>query len=120
MTKNYKISPIILDSMKLLKANGYKYHEIADLLSVSLGSISRLTKDVVVLPPNQRTEVWDQIAKLLNPETYQIQEDRDLKNALREKQAWIDGHVPGKRFIGPTNMLSLDELCDLMEEPTNT
>lgn len=119
MPKNYKISPILLDSMKLLKANGYKYTEIAKLLDVSLGSISRLTKDVVVLPKNRRENVWDQISKLLHPQSYQIQEDRDLRNALREKQSWIDGHIPGERFIGPSNLLSLDELCDVMEDPTN-
>ena len=42
-----------------------------------------------------------------------------IAEAMKEKDYWIQNHVDGDRFEGPISLFSLDELCDIMEVPTD-
>ncbi len=109
--------------MKILRANGMIYEDIAAITGRSLGSIWNYCKDVAVLPKGKRRNPFQQIAL---KDAEKIAESR-LPNVTNLRLAeevgdidyFIEEHEVGTRFKGPLDKISTKELQKLMQEPTN-
>jgi len=124
MGKTEKLADGIINTMQTLRANGMSYRDIALKLGIGYGSVQKYCKNVVFLPKNMRKNPFE----LLKPsEGVKIKEKifegriidpKDFKD-ITNKEYWLEEHVPGERYTGPLEILTVPELQELMEEPTN-
>ena len=119
MAKNSKLTDFQINSIKVLRANGVSYDKIATGLQLSIGSVYKYGKDIPKLPKAKRRDPYELLIHLQGSPKLESPEAAELKKAVKEKTSWIENYELGTRFTGPTGILSLDELCDLMVEPTN-
>lgn len=118
MSKTKKLSPFQINAIKVLRQNGMSFDGISSGLGVSVGVAHKYGSPIIKLPKNQRKDPWEVLITLQGLPTLESPELGSYKKAIKEKQSWIDNHIPGERFIGPLSMFSLDELCEMMVEPT--
>lgn len=116
---NKKLSPNMINSIKLMRMNGYSFKEISEELGIAKSTAFGYSHDIPVLPKKERVDPWDEIKKMENFPQGKIAEQDDYKSIIRQKEYWKELHSPGKRFEGPTDLFSLDELTEMMEVPTD-
>jgi len=113
------LSPKIISIIKVLRTNGLSYKEIAKELDISSSTAHKYAQDVIPLPEKLQRDPWDEIQKLEDSPKLEIQEKGDFRNALKQREYWKEEHIEGKPFKGPIELFSLDELIEIMEEPTD-
>lgn len=125
-SKTQKIDEGKIEAMKVLRANGCSYAQIAQVCGVGKTTAKKYTTHIIPLPKHMQKNPF---SKLLWKRTKQPIEARlaDLptldetlnQRELRDKQYWIENHVEGNRFKGPTEQFGLRELWELMKTPTD-
>ena len=121
MTKStVKLTDSLIQTIKTLRQNGASYRQIADALSVGYGTVQKYAKNIQFLPQSIRKNPFDLLSKEISKKTLQeaLPDPKDFKD-LANKEYWLEQHTPGERYKGPLNILSLTELQELMEEPTD-
>jgi len=121
MTKTTKkLTQGQIDVIKMLRANGASFRQIADGLGIGLGSASKYGKSVTMLPKSMRKNPFTLLSPEKNPDLYdkRIPEGKDDDMEM-SKEWWVEHYEPGTRFKGPLNLFSITELQLMMEEPTD-
>jgi len=124
MPKTEKLADELIHSIKTLRMNGMSYREISKNLGVGYGSVQKYAKNVAFLPKSMQKNPFalinpDNIAKIKeNIFKGRILDPKDFKD-VTNKDYWLEQHIPGKRYEGPLHILSITELQELMEEPTD-
>lgn len=108
--------------MCILRANGMTYNEIADLVGVSVGSVSKYTKNVAILPKHKRRNPFEPISKKNSEKVADARtptsKNRRIAEEIGDVDYFIEDHVPGEQFEGPLHKVNIRELQDIMTEPT--
>jgi len=108
-----------INAIKILRTHGLSYRKIAEGLSISLGSAHKYGTEVIVLPPKLQGDPWAELQRFQNNPLSRVNTRSEFKDRFQEKEYWIQQHVEGKPFEGPVDLVSLDELVEMMQEPTN-
>ncbi len=120
MGKNNKpTSPELIATIRVLRKNGYTYDQIKEHVGVGKGTCVKYGKDVQVLPEELRIDPFDETRGNLDFRAAKLHERDDYKSKQKLKDFWIENHVEGKRFEGPLDLYSIEELIDICKEPTN-
>ena len=119
MPKNKPLPPKTIATIRLLRKNGKTYQAIADHLNVSKSVCNKHARDVKVLPPELRVDPFSDVGMLDNLNALKLGKQDDYKTQKRLKEFWRENHTEGERFEGPLELFSLDELTEMMMEPTN-
>lgn len=114
-----KLSEFQIAAIKTLRKHGVTYEAIAAAMKVSTSTVYNYAHDVDKLPKPLRLDPWDEVRKLKNAPKINEPTGGSVREAMKEKDYWIQNHAEGDRFEGPIGLFGLDELCDLMEVPTD-
>jgi len=107
-------------AIKTLRKHGVTYEEIAKALQIGMTSSHTYGTGVNVLPKPLRLDPWDEVRKLKDAPAIRSPESGELTKAMKEKEYWAQNHVEGERLDSVAiGLFSLDELSELMREPTN-
>lgn len=120
MGSTKKLSDKQIEGMKMLRANGCSYRQIADYMKVGYGSVQKYTRTTAFLPKSQRKNPFLLVSPEIAPKMYdsRIPNPDDYED-MKNREWYLERHTAGEPFKGPLNMFSLTELQELMEEPTN-
>jgi len=122
MPKN-KLSEKQITNLKILRANGMSYKDIAELTSLSLSTVHKYCKDVSVLPPNRRRNPLEPLSIEQSMKVVKARlptaENRRIAEEIEDIEWFIDNHEEGTRFEGPLRKIPLKKLQEIMEVPTN-
>lgn len=123
MPQGVKIPKEQIKAMKIMRANGSSYEEIADVTGLALSTVAKYCKDIRVLPPSHQRNPFEPIAQDKVERLFEKSEPT-AKNIIEaheieDIQWYIDKHKSGTRFKGPLDKISLEQLHGLMEEPTD-
>ena len=118
-----KLSETLIQKIKLLAANRVPYRTISDVTSVSVGSISKYCKGITLLPVNQCKNPFEVMSEK-DYRKIEVARARTAENMTKAKMIGdidflIEQHLPGDRFEGPLDKVSLPDLQRLMETPTD-
>lgn len=116
---NRKLSPDLINTIKVLRMNGIGFHQIAAELELSVSTVHKYGKDVIILPDRLQKDPWAEAERILGRPNSKLQEKGDFKTQIKEKDYWKEEHESGTPFEGPVDLFSLEELKEMMEEPTN-
>jgi len=124
MTKNKKSTVKISDqqiaAMQKLRSHGLTYNQIAEACGVGYGTAQKYTQDVVMLPKSMRQNPLARKQPQLDTNQFKKELSPEERKAQTNKEYWTEDHVPGTRLEIPNlDMISLTELQELMEEPTD-
>ncbi len=118
---NQQISQQQQNAIKMLRSHGVTIRKIAEYLGVGYGTAQKYCQNVTLLPKSMRKNPFE----LLDPEANPDQYDKRMINPddykdLKNKEYWLEGYEKGTRLKLPNyDLLSLTELQELMEEPTD-
>lgn len=117
-----KISEEKIKHMQIFRANGMTYEEIANILDVSVGTVSNYTKDTAILPENRQRNPFSRISiensKKIAQARTAYPENRRIAEEIGDIEYFIQEHEEGTRFEGPLDKIEIKKLQQLMKEPT--
>ena len=118
-----EISDELVDKMKILRANRLTYAIIHELTGVSTGSVSKYCRDVKFLPKQMCHNPFDLMSDEEMAKIYKDQqrtpENLELAKSLGDIDYFKDQYEQGTRFAGPLSKISLMDLQELMDTPTD-
>ncbi|KKL77631.1 hypothetical protein LCGC14_2032940, partial [marine sediment metagenome] len=126
MTPSKRTDPIpeeLVERMRIMSANRISYKIIHELTGVSSGSISKYCKDVIKLPKQMCHNPFilmsdEEMAKIYKDQQ-RTPENMELAKSLGNIDYFKEQYEEGTRFDGPLSKISLFDLQELMQEPTD-
>jgi len=113
----------LIEKIRIMKANRITHAIIHDITGVSTGSISKYCKDVKQLPKqmchNPFILMSDKEMAKIYKDQQRTPENLELAKALGDIDYFQEQYEEGTRFDGPLNKISLSDLQELMQEPTD-
>ena len=126
MTQSKRTAPIreeLIEKMRIMKANRIPHSIIHELTGVSAGSISKYCRDVKQLPKHMCHNPFDLLSDKEMAKIYKDQqrtpENLELAKSLGDIDYFLEQHEEGKRFDGPLDKISLTDLQEVMQTPTD-
>lgn len=128
MTK--KTSEKKIMQIKILRANGMTYEDIAELLDVSESTASKYSQDVAILPKSKQRNPFSSIglknAEAVADARIPTAENRIIAEEIGDVDYWVEEQTPGRPFAEKSrnrehliDKIELKDLQKLMDEPTN-
>jgi len=97
-----KLDEKVIATIKQLRSHGLAYRDISERLGVGYGTVQKYAKNVTFLPKSMRKNPFQLKSPSKEPNLYdkRIIQPEDYKN-LKNKEYWLEQHVPGERFQAP-------------------
>jgi len=121
-----KISENKIEAMKVLRANGCSYAQIAQVCGVGKTTAEKYVKHIVQLPKHMQKNPFSKLLYKRSKQPIEVKlaalpslDETLTQRELRDKQYWLENHVEGNRFEGPLDQFSLQELWEMMKVPTD-
>lgn len=113
----------LIKRFRIMAANRIPYTIISDLTGYSASTIGRYCKDVKKLPKPMCHNPFDLVSDAELDKIYaameRTAENLELAKSIGNIDYFKDEYEPGTRFTGPLDKISLPDLQELMDEPTN-
>lgn len=119
---NKKVTPDMIEKLKIMRANGMILTDIAELTGLSVGTVSNYTKEVGILPKSRQRNPFEPISKEMSKKIVKSRlptaENRRIAEEIEDIEYFIENHEKGTRFEGPLDKIDLEKLQDIMDTPT--
>ncbi len=112
------------NAIKMLRSHGVTLTKISEYLGIGYGTAQKYAENVTMLPKSMRKNPFELLDPEANPDQYdkRMVNPDDYKDETN-KEYWLEGFEKGDRLILPIgryhDMFSLNELQEIMEEPTD-